>query len=157
MKRTKMANKNLCIFILIATIVAQVTWVRAEEFIVGDDKGWNFGVDYQAWMAGKDFHHSDTLIFRYEAGKHNVAKLTDQAAFDSCNLEKKEWTLKACGGNTVYIGEGPNFLVSAMGEDCKNGLKILVTGKGPRMRALSENPRKVLGSGRVELINGPVV
>ncbi|KAF5805051.1 putative Phytocyanin domain, cupredoxin [Helianthus annuus] len=79
----KMANKNLCLFILIATIVTQATWVRAVEYNAGDCKAWNEGVDLQAWADGKQFYKGDSIVFNYECGKHNVALLQDKASLDN--------------------------------------------------------------------------
>ncbi|KAI7751106.1 hypothetical protein M8C21_020511 [Ambrosia artemisiifolia] len=133
-----MANKNLCIFILVATIVAQATWVRSEEFIVGDEKGWDLGIDYTCWLSGKEFHFNDALVFKFKPGKHNVAALPDQASLDSCALDKAIFSLRACGRNTIYLAEGENYLTSSIGDDCKKGLKLIVTAKGPRPEG-SEN------------------
>jgi hypothetical protein len=35
--------------------------VVAKDFVVGDEKGWRLGVDYQSWAANKVFHVGDTL------------------------------------------------------------------------------------------------
>lgn len=69
-----MANKKLGILIFIATIVVQATLIPAADdaplqaspsgpvdYVVGDDKGWAPGVDYQAWVDGKDFYMGDKL------------------------------------------------------------------------------------------------
>ncbi|KAM0026617.1 putative transcription factor interactor and regulator CCHC(Zn) family [Helianthus debilis subsp. tardiflorus] len=61
MNCTGMAIKNLSIIILIATLVAQATWVRAAEHIVGDDNGWTKGVDYHAWATAREFKPGDKL------------------------------------------------------------------------------------------------
>ncbi|KAJ0576146.1 putative Phytocyanin domain, cupredoxin [Helianthus annuus] len=126
----KMANKNLCIFILIATIVTQATWVRAVEYTVGECKGWNEGVDFQAWADGKEYVQGDRLVFNYEYGKHNVVLLPDQASLDNCNLEKPLISLAHCGRNVVNLRTpGRVFVSSAVGEDCKKGLKFWVDVK----------------------------
>jgi hypothetical protein len=33
----------------------------ATAYMVGDDDGWNTGVDYSAWVEGKEFVVGDTL------------------------------------------------------------------------------------------------
>ena len=35
--------------------------MEATQYIVGDDQGWNSGVDYYSWMDGKTFHVGDSL------------------------------------------------------------------------------------------------
>ncbi|KAF9612710.1 hypothetical protein IFM89_003252, partial [Coptis chinensis] len=39
----------------------QRTFAHAKEFVVGDEKGWTIGFDYQAGPAGKNFQVGDTL------------------------------------------------------------------------------------------------
>lgn len=72
-----MANKNLCIFFLIA--IVQATWVRATdlvirscgpqdgkceevtEHVVGEDKSWTTGVNYLNWLKDKEFFVGDVI------------------------------------------------------------------------------------------------
>ncbi|MFS7935315.1 putative Phytocyanin domain, cupredoxin [Helianthus anomalus] len=131
-----MANKNLCIFILIATIVAQATWVRAaKDYQVGDfgegynGLGWDETTDFQAWLKGKEFNQGDRLYFGYKAGEHNVVVLSDQAALDSCTLTNPRIASASCGYNLITLSAGPNFITSGIGEDCKNGMKLKIDAK----------------------------
>jgi hypothetical protein len=48
-------------FFILAIAAILVPSVSATEFVVGDDKGWNINLDYQAWAQGKEFHVGDTL------------------------------------------------------------------------------------------------
>ena len=50
-------------FLIIFVIVAASTpiIICSTEFIVGDDNGWTFGSDSQAWAQGKEFHVGDKL------------------------------------------------------------------------------------------------
>ncbi|KAI3693495.1 hypothetical protein L1987_76438 [Smallanthus sonchifolius] len=124
-----MANKNLCIFILVATFVAQATWVRAKEWAVGDDKGWTPGVDYDAWVQGKDFYPGDSFVFQYEWTKHNVVFFPKEEDYQNCNLASVE-TLTACGRNVITLNWAAEFRwASAIGDDCKNGMKLKFTIK----------------------------
>ncbi|KAJ0915493.1 putative Phytocyanin domain, cupredoxin [Helianthus annuus] len=86
MNCTKMANKNLSIIILIATLVAQATWVRAAEHIVGDDKGWTEGVDYHAWATAREFKPGDKLVFNYDPAKYRVL-FVSYCQYKWCNTE----------------------------------------------------------------------
>jgi hypothetical protein len=52
-------SRALFLFALIATIFS--TMVVAKDFVVGDEKGWRLGVDYQSWAANKVFRVGDTL------------------------------------------------------------------------------------------------
>lgn len=47
--------------ILGIAVILLPTIAMATEYIVGDDKGWNLGVDYQAWAKDKMFNVGDSL------------------------------------------------------------------------------------------------
>lgn len=42
-------------------LVAAPAAVFGADHIVGDDQGWNSGVDYETWASGKTFTVGDTL------------------------------------------------------------------------------------------------
>ncbi|KAK1415296.1 hypothetical protein QVD17_31074 [Tagetes erecta] len=87
-----MANKNLCIFILATTIVAQATWIQATDHLVGDEPlGWNGNKDYQAWADGKEFLQMDTLGLFYTYRQHNVVVVKDKEAYDKCSTNGAIW------------------------------------------------------------------
>jgi len=52
-------SRALFLFALIATIFS--TMGVAKDFVVGDERGWKLGVDYQYWAANKVFRVGDTL------------------------------------------------------------------------------------------------
>ncbi|KAL6130785.1 PREDICTED: basic blue protein-like [Fragaria vesca subsp. vesca] len=56
----------------------------ATQYIVGDDQGWNSGVDYYSWMDGKTFHVGDSLVFNYVPGDHNVIVAANYDVYDKC-------------------------------------------------------------------------
>ncbi|KAK3193781.1 hypothetical protein Dsin_025091 [Dipteronia sinensis] len=58
----------------------------AAVYTVGDSAGWTSmgAVDYQKWADQKDFHVSDTLVFKYSKQFHNV-KQVSQKDFVSCD------------------------------------------------------------------------
>ncbi|KAK1406068.1 hypothetical protein QVD17_42265 [Tagetes erecta] len=122
-----MANKNLCIFIIVATIAAQATWIQATDHLVGDENlGWNNDKkNFQAWADGKEFLQMDTLTFYYTAGTRNVVVAKDKAAFDQCSTEGALWISPACGGNRLTCWTpGPAYVFSGMNQDCQNGMKF---------------------------------
>lgn len=53
-----MASTQFFIFAIIAVLVPSIL---AMDFVVGDDKGWTIGFDYQTWADGKEFHVGDQL------------------------------------------------------------------------------------------------
>ncbi|KAL6124350.1 hypothetical protein ACLB2K_076863 [Fragaria x ananassa] len=58
--------------------------MEATQYIVGDDQGWNSGVDYYSWMDGKTFHVGDSLVFNYVPGDHNVVVAANSDVYDKC-------------------------------------------------------------------------
>ena len=54
-----MASKAF--LIALAGVAAIVAPTRAKEIVVGGKDGWMFGMDYQAWADGIEFHVGDTL------------------------------------------------------------------------------------------------
>jgi hypothetical protein len=52
-------SRALFLFALTATIFSTIA--MAKDFVVGDERGWKLGVDYQYWAANKVFRVGDTL------------------------------------------------------------------------------------------------
>ncbi|KAM5554974.1 blue copper protein-like [Rosa sericea] len=70
--------------VVIAFFVVFPSMVLAKQYVVGDDEGWDGNVDYQAWADDKTFKLGDVLIFKYDAGSHNVAQAFNADGYDSC-------------------------------------------------------------------------
>ena len=47
--------------VLVATAALLVPATAKKTFTVGDDSGWDVGVDYDAWKSHKKFKVGDTL------------------------------------------------------------------------------------------------
>lgn len=48
-------------YLLVVALLVLPSAVFATQYVVGDDQGWNSGVDYYAWVEGKTFHVGDSL------------------------------------------------------------------------------------------------
>jgi hypothetical protein len=60
---------------MVAAVAALLpaTTSAATAYVVGDDDGWDTGVDYSAWLEGKEFVVGDTLgmyVFFIAGGAH---------------------------------------------------------------------------------------
>ncbi|KAM0046710.1 putative Phytocyanin domain, cupredoxin [Helianthus debilis subsp. tardiflorus] len=119
-----MANKNLGILILIATLVAQATWVRAKEYIVGDDKGWAPGVDYDAWIKDKEIFQGDKLVFRFERETRKLYYTTHEKC-NACCPNDPLMEMYPCGNNCLTVMKIGKRCVMSTREDCLNGMKLL--------------------------------
>ncbi|KAM1814274.1 hypothetical protein ACFX11_027955 [Malus domestica] len=70
-------------YLLLIALLVLPSVVFATQYVVGDDEGWNSGVDYYAWVEGKTFYVGDSLAFNYNAGAHNVV-VVDANGYDQC-------------------------------------------------------------------------
>ncbi|XP_076937630.1 mavicyanin-like [Bidens hawaiensis] len=140
-------EKLAIIFLLIAASMVQHTWARASGDLiiekekvsvikagteptthaVGDDKGWDVGVDYKAWAASKDIRVGDEMYFRYDNTKHNVY-IVKAKQFEECStIDPIGVYSPGCGNLAITIGApGDHYYFSAVGDDCQKGMKIFV-------------------------------
>ncbi|CAL9006934.1 unnamed protein product [Prunus brigantina] len=84
--------------------------VLATEYVVGDDEGWNSGVDYYAWLDGKTFYVGDVLVFNYNAGDHNVI-VVDADGYDKCSASPN-WGSYDSGNDVITLSSpGDNYYI----------------------------------------------
>ncbi|KAI5427717.1 blue copper protein [Lathyrus oleraceus] len=117
-------SRALFLFALIATIFS--TMAVAKDFVVGDEKGWTVGVDYQVWAANKLFHLGDTLTFKYVAGKDSVVRVNG-SDFQSCSVPWAAPVLGSGHDTVVLTTYGRRWYISGFANHCKNGQKLLIT------------------------------
>ncbi|GMN54058.1 hypothetical protein TIFTF001_023204 [Ficus carica] len=112
--------------ILGIAVILLPTIAMATEYIVGDDKGWNIGVDYQAWAKDKMFNVGDSLVFQYDASKHNVVKVNG-TAFKDC-LAPPDAGLLTSGNDTIVLQTAGNkwYLCGKVGH-CAKGQKLSIS------------------------------
>ncbi|XP_071700341.1 blue copper protein-like [Rutidosis leptorrhynchoides] len=124
-----MEIKKFSIFILVAMILAVHT--SASEIIEVD---WNNGVDFKTWEA-RTFHLNDMLVFKYEAGKHNML-IVNEKFYNSCfvcPIAKPHDT----GDDHILLDKpGKWYFIDGIenGKNCKeNNVKLVieVTDKKP--------------------------
>ncbi|XP_076941652.1 stellacyanin-like [Bidens hawaiensis] len=112
----------------------QVSVIKAGEepptHVVGDDKGWDVGVDYKAWAASQDIRVGDQLYFRYDRNKHNLY-IVKAKQFEECSpVDPVASYLPGCGSMAIPIGgAGDQYYISAVGDDCQKGMKLHITVK----------------------------
>ncbi|KAG9454893.1 hypothetical protein H6P81_007797 [Aristolochia fimbriata] len=138
----------VCVCLLLS--VAEVGAYK--NYTVGDDLGWfdnqkKPDVNYQKWVAGKDFSLGDFLIFHTDTN-HSVIQTYNTTTYKQCDHEDAEdddtidWsggapssTAEAATVAVPLLKEGTTYFFSGNydGEQCKNGqhFKINVThGQG---------------------------
>lgn len=120
-----MALSRLNMLVVIVTIFLP-SIAMAKEFVVGDEKGWTVGFDYQAWAANKIFRVGDTLVFNYAVGEHNVFKVNG-TAFQSCEVPPKSEALSTGSDTIVLATPGRKWYICGVGEHCSAGQKLVIT------------------------------
>ncbi|KAK7276314.1 hypothetical protein RIF29_17453 [Crotalaria pallida] len=120
-----MALSRLSMLVVIAIIFLPSIAI-AKEFVVGDDKGWTIGVDYQAWAANKVFVVGDKLVFKYAVGDHNVFKVNG-TAFQSCTVPPPSEALST-GSDTIELATpGRKWYICGFAGHCNAGQKLVIT------------------------------
>ncbi|KAM0826264.1 hypothetical protein ACQ4PT_068990 [Festuca glaucescens] len=100
----------------------------ATAYMVGDDDGWDTGVDYRAWVEGKEFVVGDTLEFVYSVSgddAHTVVVM-DEGDYNDCTSLNYLPTLSSGDDTVVLRQSGTWYFSSGVGDDCNDGLKLSV-------------------------------
>ncbi|KAA8522310.1 hypothetical protein F0562_012983 [Nyssa sinensis] len=95
--------------------------------MVGDDKGWTPNFDYQAWAEGKEFVVGDKLVFKYQAGAHNVFRVNG-TVFQQCMVPPASEALTT--GNDVInlTSPGRKWYICGVAKHCELGnQKLAIT------------------------------
>ncbi|XP_021826091.1 stellacyanin-like [Prunus avium] len=96
--------------LLVIALIVFPSMVLATEYVVGDDEGWNSGVDYYAWLDGKTFYVGDVLVFNYNAGDHNVI-VVDANGYDQCSASPN-WGSYDSGNDVITLSStGDNYYI----------------------------------------------
>ncbi|XP_076938632.1 blue copper protein-like [Bidens hawaiensis] len=123
-----MGNKILGIFILISSynVLAQVDDIaqgnkhivvtgagpcaEGKKYIVGNDKGWQQGVDYNAWVQEKDFRVGDIL---------------DEDGINRCCGASRVVDVRELGRHEIVLTAPGRFgFMSHVGDDCMKGMSF---------------------------------
>ncbi|XP_078148421.1 basic blue protein-like [Carex rostrata] len=98
----------------------------AETHAVGGSQGWGFSVSYDSWTNGKAFTASDTLVFNYQQGLHNVVPVS-ATGYRSCRASSNS-KAGTTGDDKFTLRKGPNYFICSIPGHCTAGMKILVVG-----------------------------
>ncbi|KAL5058968.1 hypothetical protein RYX36_030572 [Vicia faba] len=122
-------SRAIFLFTIIAIIFS--TMAVAKDFVVGDEKGWTLGVDYQAWAANKVFRLGDTLTFMYDGDKDNVVRVSG-SDFQSCSFPSTAPVLRSGHDTIVLTTYGRRWYISGFTNHCKLGQKLVITVLPPQ-------------------------
>ncbi|KAI3453529.1 hypothetical protein Pfo_010192 [Paulownia fortunei] len=119
-----MASRAFLITVIVAAALAPAL---ATDYMVGDDAGWNLGVNYTAWAKRKDFRVGDTLMFMYTPGAHNVLKVNG-SDFQKCASSNATAVPFTSGNDVIPLAiTGKKWYISDIGDDCPKGMKLVIT------------------------------
>ncbi|KAK2990916.1 hypothetical protein RJ640_028693 [Escallonia rubra] len=100
---------------------------RDLDFVVGDDKCWTIGLDYQAWAKPKEFHVGDRLVFNYLNGEHSVYQVKE-TAFKQCVPSAGSTTLTTGNDIVTLTAMRTYFFLCSIGQHCKaENQKLAIT------------------------------
>eukprot|EP00253_Pinus_taeda_P009339 PITA_09339 len=109
----------------------------AADYTVGDNKGWEFGLDYASWASKHTFRAGDNLIFKYDASFHSVMEV-DSSSYQSCNLESP-LSYDHSGKTVIHLNSSDTryFICGGTGHCKSANMKLEVTvlsGEKPSMQ-----------------------
>ncbi|KDP43194.1 hypothetical protein JCGZ_22746 [Jatropha curcas] len=94
----------------------------ATDYIVGDDEGWNVGVNYTDWAKDKLFYVGDRLVFQYKS-PNNVYKVNGDQ-FKNCIPSND---LLNTGNDTVPLSKpGKKWYICGATGHCEQGQKLVI-------------------------------
>ncbi|TYI02326.1 hypothetical protein ES332_A11G259600v1 [Gossypium tomentosum] len=121
-------HRSLVIFAIVVLMTPAIS--LATDFVVGDDDGWKFGIDYEDWAKGKQFFVGDTLVFKYNATVHNVCTVPSNNSLGSFT-----------GNDTIKLATtGNKWYICGVNGHCDGGMKlkiIVLDGTAPAPSAAS--------------------
>ncbi|KAK9927404.1 hypothetical protein M0R45_024588 [Rubus argutus] len=136
------------IYVILAILAIFAPTIFATDFIVGDDKGWNINVDYQAWSQGKQFYVGDNLVFNYPEGVHNVLKVNG-TGFQECAAPAGTVALTS-GKDVINLATpGRKWYICGVSKHCEVGPQKLFITVMPDSFAPSPSPSTSAGTTNV--------
>ncbi|EEF51035.1 blue copper protein 1a [Ricinus communis] len=133
------------IFVVIAILTVSVPLVLAVEHLVGDETGWTTNFNYQSWAAGKEFHVSDKLVFKYPAGVHNVLRV-DGTGFQECTAPATTEALTSGEDTITLASPGKKWYICTVGKHCESGNMKLAITVLPELGSPETSPSPVAAS-----------
>ncbi|CAN6698079.1 unnamed protein product [Malus baccata var. baccata] len=97
-------------YLLTVALLVLPSVVFATQYVVGDDQGWNSGVDYYAWVEGKTFHVGDSLVFNYNAGEHNVI-VVGANGYDQCLASPNSGAYYSGNDVLTFVAAGDFYFI----------------------------------------------
>ncbi|KAK1429308.1 hypothetical protein QVD17_11514 [Tagetes erecta] len=121
---------HVVMFVVISIALLLPMTTVATEYVVGDDSGWTTNFDYQNWAKDKQFYVGDTLVFKYQAGAHNVYKV-NASSFASCTIPEPGTGLKSGHDVVTLAAPGKKWYICGVGRHCADlNQKLVINVQG---------------------------
>ncbi|KAF8406925.1 hypothetical protein HHK36_006046 [Tetracentron sinense] len=114
-------------------------------YVVGDKLGWlvppGGPIAYATWAYNKNFMVGDTLVFNFENGTQDVAKVT-KAAFDDCNSTNPLANYTTAGPTISVLldSEGEHYYICTFPRHCPLGQKLAINVTAGGSTAIAPSP-----------------
>ncbi|XP_010265565.1 PREDICTED: early nodulin-like protein 1 [Nelumbo nucifera] len=116
---------------------------EAREILVGGKTdAWKIpseSVSLNRWAEAARFQIGDTLVWKYDANKDSVLRVTKEA-YSSCNVSSPIAEYKDGNSKIVLDRSGPFYFISGANGHCEKGQKLIVVVLSPRSRFISFSP-----------------
>ncbi|KAK1364610.1 blue copper protein-like [Heracleum sosnowskyi] len=111
--------------VLLVLSLLAVPAVYGVDHTVGGSSGWDQGVNFASWAAGKKFVVGDNLVFSY-GSSHSVDEVS-QSDYSTCSASKPINSYSG-GKNTVALNKtGSVYFLCPSSGHCTAGMKLSVT------------------------------
>ncbi|KAK4369998.1 hypothetical protein RND71_009473 [Anisodus tanguticus] len=115
-------GKLVLVYILfILSVAMPISY--ANEYVVGDKRGWSPGVDYHPWAYGKSFRVGDVLHFFYAPKVIDVASV-DISSYALCESVKTFYKDNSGRTSITLDKSGSYYFISTNKQGCFTGLKL---------------------------------
>ncbi|KAL3532314.1 hypothetical protein ACH5RR_005835 [Cinchona calisaya] len=99
-------------------------------YIVGDELGWlvppGGPIAYETWAYNKVFAVGDILVFNFENGTQDVAKVT-KSAYQSCDTNNPISLITTSPASITLTSVGEHFFTSTYSRHCDLGQKLAIS------------------------------
>ncbi|MBA0568060.1 hypothetical protein Golob_005577 [Gossypium lobatum] len=117
--------------IMVILMVLQFGAIHSKPttYMVGDEDGWDSGLDMEGWTKGKTFHAGDFLVFTYDDQQFDVA-VVNQTGHDSCTLNEGAKVFHS-GNDKIQLAFGANYFIDTVADLCAIGMKMAINATAP--------------------------
>ncbi|XP_058067678.1 early nodulin-like protein 16 [Magnolia sinica] len=115
-------SPHLLLLFLSASVLFSAT--TATDHIVGDNRGWNPGVNYTLWAGNHTFYVEDLISFRYQKTTYNVYRV-NETGYDNCTTEGAlgNWS---SGKDFILLDKAKRYYFICGNGFCFSGMKVTV-------------------------------